>query len=251
MRDVAQRVAWWIAMGPLALQGGAWLVAREGGLYEAVFENESGVVELATALLLVPCAWLALRAARLGAARGWRVFPALLGVFALGCVFLMGEELSWGQHVFEWQSPAYFLEHNTQDETNLHNLSSFNKNLPKWVLVVAMGLGGIAVPLLRRRLDSQLHSVGGEALAWMLPTKVCLPVALIVVPLHVGTKVLGWNGIETDPAWGIDLRETTELYISIFFFVYTWSLHRRLRGSAALPDQYRQFKEMPTTPRLG
>jgi hypothetical protein len=33
-----------------------------------------------------------------------------------------GEEISWGQRIFGWETPAAFQELNAQEETNLHNL---------------------------------------------------------------------------------------------------------------------------------
>lgn len=39
-------------------------------------------------------------------------------------IVLMGEELSWGQRIFNWTTPAWFSAHNQQNETNLHNLAT-------------------------------------------------------------------------------------------------------------------------------
>lgn len=39
-------------------------------------------------------------------------------------IVLMGEELSWGQRIFNWTTPAWFSVHNQQNETNLHNLAT-------------------------------------------------------------------------------------------------------------------------------
>ena len=36
------------------------------------------------------------------------------------------EEISWGQHLFHFQSTDYFTQHNMQQETNLHNLIDAN-----------------------------------------------------------------------------------------------------------------------------
>jgi len=36
------------------------------------------------------------------------------------------EEISWGQQIFHFPSSKYFLEHNLQEETNLHNLIDGN-----------------------------------------------------------------------------------------------------------------------------
>lgn len=42
----------------------------------------------------------------------------------LGFLFLFGamEEISWGQRVLGIESPQWFLKHNKQGETNVHNL---------------------------------------------------------------------------------------------------------------------------------
>ncbi len=40
----------------------------------------------------------------------------------LAFIFGAGEEISWGQRIFDIQSGEYFLEKNYQAETNLHNL---------------------------------------------------------------------------------------------------------------------------------
>ena len=47
-------------------------------------------------------------------------------LFALIFFFGMGEEVSWGQRIFNYQSPEYFKENNLQDEFNLHNLKMFD-----------------------------------------------------------------------------------------------------------------------------
>lgn len=48
---------------------------------------------------------------------------------ALGLLFFFafGEEISWGQRLFGWQTPEHLKEINLQQETNLHNLEIFNQ----------------------------------------------------------------------------------------------------------------------------
>lgn len=36
-------------------------------------------------------------------------------------LFLFGEEISWGQHIFNWESFGVFNDYNYQNETNYHN----------------------------------------------------------------------------------------------------------------------------------
>ena len=47
----------------------------------------------------------------------------LTRVGGLGLFLLAMEEMSWGQMIFNWNSPAIMDQHNMQQETNLHNLS--------------------------------------------------------------------------------------------------------------------------------
>ena len=50
-------------------------------------------------------------------------------VFALVFFIGMGEEISWGQRIFNYQSPEYFREKNIQSEVNLHNLTIFDSQM--------------------------------------------------------------------------------------------------------------------------
>ena len=53
----------------------------------------------------------------------------IIKIFAL--TYYLGEEISWGQHFFKWNSPIIFQEINTQKETNLHNISNLLDQLPR------------------------------------------------------------------------------------------------------------------------
>ena len=53
----------------------------------------------------------------------------ILKIIAL--IYYLGEEISWGQHFFEWHTPTIFQELNNQKETNLHNISNLFDQLPR------------------------------------------------------------------------------------------------------------------------
>ncbi len=64
---------------------------------------------------------------------------------ALFCVVVAMEEISWGQRVFAYRPPAYFLEHNFQQELNVHNVMS---TATRKLMLKAIILGyGVALPL--------------------------------------------------------------------------------------------------------
>ncbi len=50
----------------------------------------------------------------------------LIASFAIVALLAAMEEISWGQHLFHFESSSYFLENNMQRETNLHNFMNAN-----------------------------------------------------------------------------------------------------------------------------
>ena len=65
----------------------------------------------------------------------------LSGLVALIFLVMAGEELSWGQRIFGWSTPANIAAGNAQAETNLHNFATqaFQNTLyfGGWVLLIA------------------------------------------------------------------------------------------------------------------
>jgi len=99
--------------------------------------------------------------------------------WTLACLYLAGEEASWGQHYFGWDTPASLAEINKQKETNLHNTSSWLNMQPRsfveaWILV-----GGIVVPIVRsRRKNASTRSTDPDrASDWFWPTTVGIAAA--------------------------------------------------------------------------
>ena len=98
----------------------------------------------------------------------WFLLLALLFIFG------GGEEISWGQRIFGWETPQAFEQANIQRETNIHNLKIFNRNDANWKgktgaaeflsaerlfslfwlgFCIGVPLAHAAVPPLRRLLD--------------------------------------------------------------------------------------------------
>jgi hypothetical protein len=83
------------------------------------------------------------------------LFLFSLGVFTIMCFFAAGEELSWGQRLFQWRSMDFFVQNNSQKETNFHNLvvagKSVNLLIFSRLLIIGMVLYLIVLPILYRR----------------------------------------------------------------------------------------------------
>src|SRR5690242_7309410 len=56
----------------------------------------------------------------------------------LGSFFVCGEEISWGQRIFNFKTSTYFKKHNSQDEENIHNLVLDGEKLNKIIFTDAL-----------------------------------------------------------------------------------------------------------------
>lgn len=119
-----------------------------------IFINEEdGVIEYATALMfLVASALAAVLAFRDRADKRRAAFLALL---ALACFFVCGEEISWGQRIFDLDTLEVFQKYNEQNENTLHNI--FNATTHA-VFLFAAFLYGVALPILTWRVRV-LHNI--------------------------------------------------------------------------------------------
>jgi len=144
-----------LSLAALALVVTLWFYVTDPGYFSAGFAAEDGPVEYATAFfLLVASGVLACRAVSLW--RGGRPhLVVLMTIYALMFFVASGEEVSWGQRIFDWETGEFFAEHNTQDETNLHNLAIGEVRLAKTLfggfLTLVILLYLVTLPLLYRR----------------------------------------------------------------------------------------------------
>ncbi|WP_417361008.1 hypothetical protein [Galbibacter sp.] len=126
--------------------------------FDDVFAAEDNAVEWITAIMLLCISILCF--ARLFTISKGKSITWKLGAFVFAIIFFFGagEEISWGQRLFNIESSAFFLENNAQQETNLHNLVVSGKKVNKIVfsqlLMVAMVIYLIVIPILYRKMDS-------------------------------------------------------------------------------------------------
>lgn len=65
---------------------------------------------------------------------------------SLFCFAVAMEEISWGQRILGYRPPSYFLEHNFQQELNVHNV--MDTSLRKLAIKVIMFGYGVVLPVL-------------------------------------------------------------------------------------------------------
>lgn len=125
--------------------------------------------------------------------------PARTAWILLAAAFLFGafEEISWGQRVFGWHSPPWFLQHNAQDETNLHNLVVGGVKVNRLVFGKMLGLALafylLVLPVLYRRRARVREVLDARALPVARTYQVLLALAAWLVS-EAGRSIHGRAG---------------------------------------------------------
>lgn len=153
----------------------------------------------------------------------------------LGCIYFSGEEISWGQHIFGWETSDYWKSFNDQGETNLHNTSPLFDQVPRTLLSVAALVGGVLAPLYffftKRQPDrSSLHY-------WLWPTYVCMPAALFSLVVSWHEKIYKILDVEIPVVLDVRAGEVKESLLALFIMLYIVSIWYRSRNLLR-PDKH-------------
>ena len=194
------------------------------------FHNETGPIEIITALVFLLTAIAAgaiLVSLRRQQPRPSRWFIAWHTLFIIGAVFMLLEETSYGQHYFNFESPAYFEEHNKQDEMNLHNLYGDKPSSTlRRIANVGLPVFGIALPWFVMSRDPKAYE--RTRWAWYtLPHKeliLWVLLAALVSPIR-NTDFFS----EGETVWRGTLSEFKELLWAMTLCVYGLVMWQRFK----------------------
>lgn len=166
--------------------------------------QEDGLIEWGTTFAF-------LLAAALNAGALWQrrriapVFETLVRVaLVLFCIFVAGEEMSWGQRLVGFQPPEIFLEKNFQQEMNLHNVLMDES---------ASGLGFELDSKHMVALIAVIFGVLGPLLVRLRPFRAVAPIAppVVLAPIFLAVAV-------AELTYPIDLTgEGAELLLGMLF----------------------------------
>lgn len=162
--------------------------------FSLVFAAEDKLVEYGTALGLLIASGVLLRHAMSLSASGRRGAAAFTLLYALMFFLAAGEEVSWGQRIFGWESGEFFQENNKQDETNFHNLIVGDMHLAKTlfgpVLTICILLYLVALPLLYPRSTriAALADRMAVPVPWLRHAAVALIASVIIALLDVNRR---------------------------------------------------------------
>ena len=143
--------------------------------FEGVYVREDGPLEWLTVVaLLVGCVMNIYRAQILAPFRHKRF---VLGLYFLSVVFFfgLGEEISWGQRIweswFDFKVPSFFLQYNSQGEMNIHNLRFGGVKINKLIFGTLLGIGIVfyflILPVLYKKQEKVKNFI--DSIAFPLP----------------------------------------------------------------------------------
>ncbi|MEM7540117.1 MAG: hypothetical protein AAF384_00890 [Pseudomonadota bacterium] len=215
----------WLWFPPLLLLIIAPIRVIDPTFYSQYIDGERGLIELATPVVAFCALYFGIRASRLAWRSHSRAVATWITLVTVGSFYFAGEELSWGQHLFGWQTPEVFLSLNNQAETNLHNMSSWLDQKPRLLLELWVLVGGLIVPLVARKKPP---TAGGEFGRWFWPPHECFVAAALAIAIRMPERLkelFAWPAIPYE----IRYSEPQEYYFALFLLIYLFALSRRLR----------------------
>lgn len=183
--------------------------------------SENGPHEIAQFCIAFCAFIMAARAMMLVNVREKPFLFAWVTCFALGCFYIAAEEVSWGQTFIGWATPGHWAQINDQQETNLHNISSWLDQKPKMLVEIGILIGGLIFPL-------------GEKYKWFkLPEQFRIiypPISMLFIVLCVIAVKLSDLVDEQLPNISLWTRdaEIEELYVFYYLLLYLIQLRLKI-----------------------
>jgi len=222
--DPAGNEFWWWLVLPVATAITLIAINKIAPAFYAnwVLPEGYGFLELGQFFIALTAMILAGRLLFRPLVRSHRLLLAFCALATLACLYIAGEEHSWGQHFFHWQTPEYWSQVNKQQETNLHNTLHLFDKKPRLLLELGVLIGGLLIPLAARFRPCI------RRMRWSLffPADIIVPTALCAVVFKVSDALLDGFGIQPLAARP---SEAIEFYLYLFILFYLIVLTRRIR----------------------
>lgn len=106
-------------------------------------------------------------------------------IAALACFYIAGEEVSWGQHIFYWETPHLVSDVNSDGEFSIHNMNKAFERIPRALLGLGVLIGGLVIPLVCY-FDSRPRK---SWLALFLPSAILTPAAILAAIFKFGSDL--------------------------------------------------------------
>jgi hypothetical protein len=186
---------------------------------DSLLETLQFLLILATTILSARISQWLLRTRRLG-------LGMLYVLLTLATFFIAGEEISWGQRIFGWQTPEPLKQINAQQEISVHNIYGFHQ-----LFIYAVMLGGLygaVVPLVRSLFSARRPR---STLSYLLIPPLCLVPSFFMPFGYRLYRLLFLPNLSHSRGYAVfvitEFNELTELCLYFALVVFAWLNLRR------------------------
>ena len=140
----------------------------------------------------------------------------------LALIYYLGEEISWGQHFFKWETPSLLEEINNQKETNIHNISNLFDQLPRTLVFFWCAFGIILINFLKNKIK-----INKNYIYLIKPNKNLIYISFLLIILSFPDLLISILNLHPGHVdkFGEDMPESVFFDIITFNFVRLSELH--------------------------
>jgi hypothetical protein len=128
------------------------IFTKNTGIYQSFFAIEDGPVEWGTTVVYLLASFVALSIGITFCKEKSLTYGVLYLIVAVGLFCIGMEEISWGQRLFELETPEFFKENNIQGELTIHNLGG--KRILHTAYIIVGFYGAFAYKILPKRIKT-------------------------------------------------------------------------------------------------
>jgi hypothetical protein len=140
-----------------------------------------------------------------------KLFGIIYLLLSLGFLFISAEEISWGQRVFNVETPEYLEGRNYQNELNFHNIGDIHVLLH--FVYIIIGVLGAGLWLLPNKIINKIKLLKEFVPDWSL-TFYFLPTAFVYTLIWILDRQRKIGFVHWKD------QEPVELILALGFFIY-------------------------------
>ena len=163
-----------------------------------------------------------------------KIFNIFFYLYTIGIIYYLFEEISWGQHIFFWNTPEFFLNINNQNETNFHNTTNLLNEVPRTLLLIWCAFSFMFFYFLRKLKKYNNFKI------FILPNKNLKKISLLLIIFVLPDIIV--DKFNLHPGYPIDWITEIRLYevidVLTFNFIRLSELHELIFNYYILVHAY-------------
>lgn len=153
---------------------------------------------------------------------------AMLFTYVCAVIFFLGEDMNWGQYYrekfFGYEVHEYFKDNNKEMETNLHNMSGWFNQKPRFLVLLWVLVTGVLFQLGWQYPKNKTNSFIPE---YFWPDKKILPLGIMVITARLPERLSELAGQENIKE--IRYSEVQEIFLALFMLMFLLQIYKKLK----------------------